>query len=120
MKMKRFQKILRSIGIRQRMQFGFLLLPLLMMLIVLFVYYQMSSDMILEKNAKDLSQSLEIAQAALYHKTSQMEQTMQDLLQEEILYDCLVAQEPMSKEDIKELERKHSALLGAVTDKSKL
>ena len=67
--MKRFQKILRSIGIRQRMQFGFLLLPLLMMLIVLFVYYQMSSDMILEKNAKDLSQSLEIAQAALYHKT---------------------------------------------------
>lgn len=109
--MKRFQKILRSIGIRQRMQFGFLLLPLLMMLIVLFVYYQMSSDMILEKNAKDLSQSLEIAQAALYHKTSQMEQTMQDLLQEEILYDCLVAQEPMSKEDVKELERKHSALL---------
>ncbi len=36
---------------------------------------------------------------------------MQDVLQEEILYDCLVAQEPMSREDIKELERKHSALL---------
>ena len=50
--MKRFQKILRSIGIRQRMQFGFLLLPLLMMLIVLFVYYQMSSDMILEKKCE--------------------------------------------------------------------
>lgn len=109
--MNRFQKILRSIGIKRRMQFGFLLLPLFTMLTFLLFYYQMSSDMIMEKNAKDLSQSLEIAQAALYHKTSQMELTIQDLSQEEILHDHFYTHTALTSNDVKEMERKHSAFM---------
>ena len=71
--MKRISKLFRHITLQQRLIFGFIVFPLLILILCSILNYTMNTEMIFEKNAESSLIQLEMAEENLYLNTRRLE-----------------------------------------------
>ena len=87
--MKYLRQLLRNVSIRSRLLFGFMILPLVVMLICFLMYYDFSMKMILEKNAELSSNSVNSMEEILHLNMRRLENQLIDFSTQDIVYELI-------------------------------
>ena len=74
--MKQRRKLLRNVSIRSRLLFGFIALPLVVMIICFLLYYNFSMQMIISKNQESSQHSVEMVEELFHLNMERLEDQM--------------------------------------------
>lgn len=100
--MNKFRNLLRNVGIGQRLFFGFIALPLIVMIFFFLLYYNFSRNIIISKN-KETSQQIVSMSSEIFHlNMTKMEEQIDDLGSRTMVYDMLLA--PSNQENEERLQ----------------
>lgn len=87
----KLRKLLRHIGIGQRLFFGFIVLPLIVMIIFFLLYYNFSKNMIISKHQETSQQTVSMSAEIFHLNMVEMEEQIADLGSRSYIYDSLLA-----------------------------
>ena len=89
--MKQRRKLLRNVSIRSRLLFGFIALPLVVMIICFLLYYNFSMQMIISKNQESSQHSVEMVEELFHLNMERLEDQMTEFCAQGIVYDMLLS-----------------------------
>lgn len=78
---ERFRKFLRKRGIKSRMFFAFIVLPLGVMVLMFLLYYFSSMNLIISKNKQNSQTTIELTEENIYLNTTKMEEQFTSIAQ---------------------------------------
>lgn len=87
--------LLRNIGIRTRLVFGFICVPLCLMLIFFFLYYNFSVNVIIDKNEESSKQLVGISEEIFHLSSEKLSDEMEKLARES--YVSAFVKQPLAK-----------------------
>lgn len=78
---QKFRSFLRKRGIKSRMFFAFIVLPLVLMVLIFLLYYFISKDIIIAKNEQNSKMFVSLTEENIYLNTKKMEEQMEKITQ---------------------------------------
>lgn len=89
--MKHRRKLLRNVSIQSRLLFGFIVMPLAVMVICFLLYYNFSMQMIISKNQQSSQHSVEMVEEIFHLNMERLEDQMNEFCDQGIVYDMLLS-----------------------------